>query len=406
MFTQRSVDVRVRDNQENRSSAFPKTPGKTASNGGAGKMPMTGKHANMGSSAAPTMSAFMTPAQPSRAPLGAKSTNVHLHRQFTSAKTGKRHSPVTAMRPPPKLQIALDPAPALAQPQAAASEPAAAAPKLEGIAGLRAALDRALETGVDVPEVEYAPPPVQELPFAEPENMYPMDWDAFEEIKAQRARNPLPVWRAPKDDPILRYMQTTEDDIPPFVMMNDDGTMPASAAASASIAGAKAAPRAKKVLGEKTNRATQTGAAKPSAAKKAASGAVLAKSTSSSTSVTSTGTSTTRPIRLGSFAAPTAAARAKTLDGKAGARPTTTRSVSGTTSLAGSSRSLALQRSLGGRSTSTLGASRKRTDADAVDERVRENELLFDDNLPPATLPEAPDLDPALFRFDIKLEDI
>lgn len=122
----RQSEVKFRDNQENRVTQFPKTPKNTT--------------------ARPNNN-FITPAPKSRVALGAKSTNVH-HRQFTSAKPGKRHSPVTASKTPLTT---------LSKPQGKQDQ--------VGAESLRLALQRALETGEDVPDVEYCPPPVEELPF-------------------------------------------------------------------------------------------------------------------------------------------------------------------------------------------------------------------------------------------------
>ena len=291
---------RTRDNQENRASAFPKTPaGKSISNKTAG---LTAKNAP----------AFVTPAQPSRAPLGNKSTNVH-HRQFqTSVKTGRRHSPVTAVRPP-KLQIAVD-RPVLQQQEA---------PKLDGIAALRAALDRSLETGIDIPDVEYAPPPVEELPYAEPDNMYPMDWDAFNRCRQDAGSQYIaPIYRAPQ------VKEEEQEELPVFVMMGDETS-------------SKDKPVAKTA-------------------------------------------GSTRPTKLGSFAAPTAATRARAVDGRT--KATSARLAGSITSKDKAKRT-------------PLSASRRPA--------IKADTLLFDDQadgLAPPTLPDAGDLDPSLFTFDVKLD--
>ncbi|CCG81386.1 protein of unknown function [Taphrina deformans PYCC 5710] len=171
---QRQTEVKFRDNQENRVQQFPKTP----------------KNANIAASK------FVTPAPKPRIALGAKSTNVH-HRQFSSAKTGKRHSPVLASKKP--LSIV---APEQAQ-------------KLEGGAALRAALNRALLTGVDIPDVEYAPPPVPEQPYDEPEWMTPMDWDALDRVIA-KGRPAAPLMQCYRE----KYAKMDETATPPFEFMD------------------------------------------------------------------------------------------------------------------------------------------------------------------------------------------
>lgn len=168
----RQTEVKFRDNQENRVQQFPKTP----------------KNANVASSK------FVTPAPKPRIALGAKSTNVH-HRQFSSAKTGKRHSPVVAPKKPLSL-IAPEPA-----------------QKLEGGAALRAALSKALATGIDIPDVEYAPPPVPEQPYDEPEWMTPMDWDALDRAVA-RGAPPAPMLQCYREQ-----FTKVDDSTPPFEFM-------------------------------------------------------------------------------------------------------------------------------------------------------------------------------------------
>lgn len=181
---QRQAEVKVRDrgDQENRVQQFPKTP----------------KHGGKDVLA----SKFVTPAPRPRVALGAKSTNVH-HRQFTSAKTGKRHSPVTASSANRPVEVAQEPTAGL---------------KVQGGAALRAQLDRALKTGVDVPDVEYAPPPVREEeegPYEEPEWMTPMDWGAYEIVRQAEKRRPFPVLACSK-------LPTYDDDsLPKFEFMED-----------------------------------------------------------------------------------------------------------------------------------------------------------------------------------------
>jgi hypothetical protein len=179
----RQTDVKLRENQENRAHApaFPKTPKNNV--------------------AAPSTH-FITPANKPRMALGNKSTNVHHRQPFTSAvKTGKRHSPVTKMtmtiaKPVFKLDVPMQ-------------EEVAPVLKAQGGAALREALDRALATGIDVPEPEYAPPPVkEELPFTEPDNVEPMDWPAFHAL-CKQARDPG-RWARPRK-------QVVHEPMPVFV---------------------------------------------------------------------------------------------------------------------------------------------------------------------------------------------
>lgn len=214
----RQAEVKFRGgDQENRVGGFPKTP----------------KHAGT------QESRFVTPAPKMRVALGAKSTNVH-HRQFASAKTGKRHSPVAA----PKLSFA-------------AVEPEPVLRELEGAAALRAALQRALATGVDVPDVEYAPPPVEELPYSEPEGLEPMDWDALHYLQSQGAFAPRRL-QIKTDEPV--------DVLRPFEFIDPE--------------------------------AQNRGKRMPSTVPKGSR-------------LPSSGTKSAVPARLGGFAAPTAAARAR-----------------------------------------------------------------------------------------------
>lgn len=135
----RHTEVNFRDNQENRIQQFPKTPKTVATS---------------------QSSKFVTPAPKPRVALRAKSTNVH-NRQFSSVKPGKRHSPIAHSTKPISLV------------------PPEQAQDVKGGAALRSALKRALATGINVPDVEYAPPPVEELPYSEPDGVEPMDWEAL-----------------------------------------------------------------------------------------------------------------------------------------------------------------------------------------------------------------------------------
>ncbi|BFZ53500.1 hypothetical protein PYCC9005_000525 [Savitreella phatthalungensis] len=282
MFTQRSVDVRVRDNsnQENRAGAFPKTPAKNVI-GAKGNL-----HNNVQSSKAPPVSnfttkqfdpsAFVTPApNHNRAPLGAKSTNVN-NRQFASAsKTGKRHSPKTIARPP-KLQIALD-EPVVEQ---EVPQPVSQQPKLSGIEALRLALDRSIETGIDLPDIEYMPPKVVERPYNMEDEEEPFTYEISEAENraAQKAYiRSLALANTPADDLDLDL----DLDLPPVKLLPEPIFVKKGTANPSLLA---------------KSTSTQTGRSSSSLKPKVASEKIVP---------------VTRPTRLGGFAAPTASARAK-----------------------------------------------------------------------------------------------
>lgn len=169
----RHTEVKFRDNQENRVGQFPKTPKNASSKTQSSK--------------------FVTPAPKPRVALGAKSTNVH-HRQFSSAKTGKRHSPIAAPKPPASIL-----------PQEKLQE-------LEGGAALRAALARALATGVDVPDVEYTPPPVVEPRYV-PDDAVPLDWESLRILRDHVPRAEISF----KIDDDEKWLET-----PPFEFIEEE----------------------------------------------------------------------------------------------------------------------------------------------------------------------------------------
>lgn len=170
----RTTEVKFRDNQENRVQQFPKTPKNQSTQ----------------------QLKFITPAPKSRVALGQKSTNVH-NRQFTSIKTGKRHSPVTAHKP-----VFVLPEPSQ---------------ELKGGDALRAAFQRALDNGDELPDVEYCPPKVQELPYeSDLPHVSEDDIKAYIEIeRLHRVVKPkpeeklIPLKFVPLPEPRLPSVQST-----------------------------------------------------------------------------------------------------------------------------------------------------------------------------------------------------